>query len=303
MRTKKDATITRQVDATSQDVGGHMCAEGAEDQIHYIDVNAVRINSPLHYDAWQKGLKNHPDNQYVNYLLKGIKSGVSIGYDANAPRDSHVHPNWPSVNKYHEHVQESIQKDIFRGRKLGPWSHPPTQNFVGSPMGAFEKKHSSGKYRVIHDLSWPPGHSVNSYITEDCSVQYITIDDIAQKVKSFGVKGVKMAKLDLADAYKHIIVRKEDIELLGSTFCTVSKSGEVMKQYYMEVVLPFGLKSSAKIFTDYADGLQYIMYENGVTVTDHYLDDYFTCGHPDSMECETYLVIMVCTCNQLGLGV
>ena len=54
----------------------------------------------------------------------------------------------------------------------------------------------------------------------------------------------------------------------------------------MDRTLPFGLKSSARYFNMYADGLQYAMTGNGVSVVEHYLDDFFTCGDGDSMECE-----------------
>ena len=63
-------------------------------------------------------------------------------------------------------------------------------------MGVFLKKRSPRKIRVIHDLSWPPGESVNDHIFEDCSVHYITMDKIASLVKHCG-SGCFMAKLDL----------------------------------------------------------------------------------------------------------
>ena len=39
----------------------------------------------------------------------------------------------------------------------------PLSEFCGvTLMGALPKKHSMGKYSVIHDLSWPSGHSHNN---------------------------------------------------------------------------------------------------------------------------------------------
>ena len=84
-------------------------------------------------------------------------------------------------------------------------------------MGAFRKR-SSAKYRVIYDLSWPPHSSVNRFIPkEDFSLKYITIQDIVRRVSQCG-NGSYTAKLDLAEAFKQILVRPYDWELLGFTF-------------------------------------------------------------------------------------
>ena len=65
-----------------------------------------------------------------------------------------------------------------------------------------------------------------------------------------------------------------------------------MRHYYIDMVLPLGLRSSPKLFNMFADGLEYIMKSRGVTVPEHYLDDYFTAGPPGSRECEINLQMM-----------
>ena len=73
-----------------------------------------------------------------------------------------------------------------------------------------------------------------------------------------------MAKLDLADAFKHILVRPEDWPLLCSSWDTVQADGSVLRQYYVDLFLPFGLCSSPAIFNHYADALEFAMWANGV---------------------------------------
>jgi hypothetical protein len=153
--------------------------------------------------------------------------------------------------------------------------------------------------RIIHDFSWPPKESVNAHIRgELCSVKYVTVEDAARMIKKAG-KGALMCKLDLADAYKNIRVRKEDWHYLGTTW--KNKLGDV--EYYIDTVLPFGLRFSATQFTILADGLEYCMYQNGVSSAIHYLDDFFSCGKAGTLECETNLRSMVHTCNELGMPV
>ena len=293
---KKDATISKQEIVSSIVVNGPTFAENAKDQILSQNVNCV-----LKLDAWEYELRHHPDTTFRNFIIDGIINGVNIGHNGDSHRTNLVN-NWPSAKKHHDAVTAVIHRDLSRGRKVGPY-HTPPENFVSSPLGAFEKKRTKGKYRVIHDLSWPPGQSVNESISMlDCSVYYVTIDDIVDRVKSFGVRGVKMSKLDLEDAYKHIFVRMEDRHLLGLVWDIQTLDGNVHREYFMDTTLPFGLKSSAMLFNKYADALQYVMINNGATIVEHYLDDYFTCGAPTSMECEVNLVITSYVCKLLGFG-
>ena len=206
--------------------------------------HVISAKSPLNLAAIETSLSDHPDKEYVSKILTYIKQGVPIGYEG--PRETRVSKNWPSAKLYAAAVEASLAKDVSKGRKAGPFMFPPFSTFVGSPMGAFPKKRSVNKYRVIHDLSWPPGHSVNDFITEDCSLEYINMDTIAKLVKQCGT-GSLLAKLDLEDAYKHILVRPQDWDLLGSTWLETDKNGVGHIVYYVDTVLPFGLRSAPKI--------------------------------------------------------
>jgi hypothetical protein len=168
----KGATITKQTEAvTSQDVFEHMCVDRAKDRNLSVNVRDVPVQTPLNYDAGRYALRHHTDPEYVSFILDGIQNGVNIGHEGHTTPV--ISDNWPSAYTFRDVVETSIHTDIQRGRKLGPYDTPPLpETFVGSPMGAFEKKHSTGKYRIIHDLSWPPGNSVNENITIDCSVHY-----------------------------------------------------------------------------------------------------------------------------------
>jgi len=83
-------------------------------------------------------------------------------------------------------------------------------------MGAVPKKRSMPlKWRVINDLSWPAGHSVNDGIPKELfSCSYDTMDMAIIHLKRAG-KGALMSKLSLSDAFRHILVHPDDWELLG----------------------------------------------------------------------------------------
>ena len=69
------------------------------------------------------------------------------------------------------------------GAMLGPFKGPPINQLHMSPFMTREKS-SSDKRRVIIDLSWPKGQSVNSgvasdqYLDVEFVLTYLSIDNI-----------------------------------------------------------------------------------------------------------------------------
>ena len=111
------------------------------------------------------------------------------------------------------------------------------------------------------------------------------------------------AKLNLADAFKHILVRSQDWHLLGSSLDLQQPNESTVCLCYMDLFLPFGLHSYPALFNKYADVLQYDMQVNQVGDLLYYLDDYFTVGLPDSSVCANNIVTMIATCEELGFTI
>ena len=231
-------------------------------------VPAAPVRSPLDLEFWSRELADHPDRKFVDRLLTQITDGISIGYQGNEfPYSS---PNWPSAYKYRESVRSNILSNAAKGRLDGPFDTPPHPHFRISPLGAFPKKRSS-KIRVIHDLSWPPGKSINECINKyDYAFSSSTIADAVDRCLKY--KTPFMVKADITDAYMHCMIRPEERHLLGFAWDTGEKT-----EFWQYAVLPFGMSSSPKLFNDYADALNYIMIKNGASRdTVHYLDDFWS---------------------------
>ena len=122
------------------------------------------------------------------------------------------------------------------------------------------------------------------------------------KVYDYG-RGALMSKLDLADAYKHVLVHPDDWDLLGCTWNHHHTDGTSTTEYFVDLMLPFGLRSSAKLFTDVADALKWCMLYLGTSDVDHYLDDYITIGPAGTPVCADNLTIMLDTCKYVGFAV
>ena len=165
--------------------------------------------SPLHLDNFCKYLANHPDQAWCSKLLKGIKQGMDIGFEGE--RTSIISDNWKSTLELPEVIAEYLANEVAAGCKAGPFTQPPFLDFIGSPMGIVAKKHSFHvKYRIIHDLSWPPQDSVSNHINPDAfRCFYGSFNDVVALIIKHGV-GTLSAKLDLAESFKYILVRSHD---------------------------------------------------------------------------------------------
>ena len=97
---------------------------------------------------------------------------------------------------------------------------------------------------MILDLSSPAGYSVNDGIPKDTfSVQYMQVDDIINAVVELG-RGALIAKFDIQNAYRIVPIHPDDRHLLGMQW---------RDQFYVDMTLPFGLRSAPYIFTSIAD--------------------------------------------------
>ncbi|MEE8386052.1 MAG: reverse transcriptase domain-containing protein, partial [Dehalococcoidia bacterium] len=245
--------------------------------------------------AFSHHLAHHPDITFAARVLSYLTEGARIGY--TGPRAPRCKPNWPSFYDHIDAARDCIDRDVAHGAKAGPYAHPPFATFVGSPMGAFLKRHSN-KLRVIHDLSYPAGSSVNDFIEPaDYTVQYGSFDSFVERLSLLG-PGALMAKLDLENAYRQVLVHPDDWDLLGSS---ITVKGET--HYYVDTTLPFGLRSAPLIFNEVADALAFIMRRLGITFVDHYLDDFFTLGPPDSPVCADNRQVMLDACRITGFPV
>ena len=140
-----------------------------------------------------------------------------IGFEGE--RTSIISDNWKSTLEHPGVIAEYLANEAGEGHKAGPFTHPPFINFVGSPMGIVTKKCSFPvKYRIIYNLSWPPQDSVNDHINPDAfGCFYGSFDDVVALVIKHGV-GPLPVKLNLADTFKHILIRSQDWPLLGSSW-------------------------------------------------------------------------------------
>ena len=74
------------------------------------------------------------------------------------------------------------------------------------------------------------------------------------------------------------------------------------RKFFVDLVLPFGLRSAPFIFLSVAELVEWILRHN-YSIRDllHYLDDYITAGPPESPDCARNLAVASSVCQRLGL--
>ena len=232
----------------------------------------------------------HPDKQFASYILEGIANGFRIGFSHANHSCTPAKHNHPSANEHPAVISEGLTTEVHNGRLAGPFN-PADYPYVHiSSLGAVPKKHSD-KWRLILDLSHPPGSSVNDGISKPlCSLTYMRVQDAVRKILEFG-QGCYLAKIDIESAFRNVPVHPHDRQLLGMIW---------NQQLYIDTVLPFGLRSAPKIFNAVASALQWIAIQRGVSYLDHFLDDFLTAAATES-KCLFNLTVLIDTCRILNL--
>lgn len=223
-------------------------------------------------------------------ILRGIVAGVPIEYNGNRSINRTCR-NLRSATEdgAEEKVSAIIAADVAAGKKAGPFDAQPFPAFSASPIGAVPKK--NGKIRVIHHLSYPfGGDSINAETVDEYQ-ELGRFDEAAKAIRALG-PGCLLIKLDVEAAYKQVPVRREDWPLLGFMW---------QGKWYYERTLPFGLKSSCRLWELYATALHhFFVHTIGIEHVVHYIDDFlFVVAVGPSAQAQ--LTAALALCARLGV--
>ena len=179
--------------------------------------------------------------------------------------------------------------EVDQGHVIGPFDTPPFEVYRVNPIGVATGKYS-GKKRLIVDLSAPhddPLHdSLNGLIDkEEFSLTYVKIDDAIKAIKSAG-QGAWLNKADIVQAFKLIPIQGCLWPYYGVKW---------QEKYYFYTRLPFGSRSSPKLFDYLSQAVCWIAVHNyGIECILHLLDDFLTVEPPTAQpECTMALLTLI----------
>lgn len=227
-------------------------------------------------------------------LIRGFNSGFIIPSSILGDPEKHGYINHKTIDLNLECARKKIETELQKGRISGPFTNPPFENLVCSPLGLVPKK-TPGEFRLIHDLSFPKGNSVNSHIDPFYSaVQYEVLDNCVELIQNIG-RGCLVAKADLLDAFRIIPVAPSSYHYLGFKW---------KGNFYFDKCLPMGCSISCQTFESLSQALQWILVNKlSVHHTSHILDDFIFFGKPNTTECRKYLHSFLSMAEEINLPV
>ena len=262
-------------------------SEGSKSRVLW---GAEKVVTPLIWHRWEKDLEEHPDREWVEYLVKGIKGGFRLGHDQNKVALMERGGSMYEAAQHREIINKYLEKEVRNERV---WRvEQDTEGIQCSPFGVIPKKGKPGRWRLIVNLSAPEGHSTNDGIDRELSsVAYTSVDDVIRRVLAVG-KGALIAKADVKAPYRNVPVHPRDRWLLGMRWEGVT---------YVDGTLPFGLRSAPLLFTAVGDAIEWIATQRGAIWLRHYIDDFVAVGRKGTDECAESMAVFKETCQRLGM--
>ena len=238
----------------------------------------------LHQEVWDKGYPNrwgarwpvktkwnlalfeellcdYEDKEVIEWMKYGWPSGrlPALG-DPGISNSNHK-----GATEYPAALRQYIEKEKGHGAVMGPYARIPFQGKVGiAPLSTRPKKDSQER-RVILDLSFPRGNSVNDGMTKDtylgfeAKLTFPKVDDFAFRIFTLG-HNCMMFKVDLSQYFRQLPLDPGDYSLIGYII-----EGEI----YFDKVLPMGMRSAPYIAQRVTNAIAYIHRQ-----LQYYVDDF-----------------------------
>jgi hypothetical protein len=245
--------------------------------------------SPVIASKLDKFLRGYP-------LRKNIIDGFTFGFPLHFDgADTNLHSrNSSSATSNPEHVEAKLQTEVALGRIAGPFHSPPLDNFKSSPL-ALREKHDSGRYRLLHNLSFPyDDRAVNFNIPRVFStVHYASLATAITHIQDLS-PGVFLAKSDISDAFRLIPLHPSNYHLTGFQW---------RNSYWVDLCLPMGCASSCQTFESFSSALAWILTNKlGVGRMVKVLDDFLFLANTES-DCRKHLNSFLTLCREVGVPV
>ena len=232
----------------------------------------IEIPSDLNILLWEEVLCGFRDYQPIYFLKYGFPLDMHNSLDFEP---STMTTNHSTAIQHPKCIPNYLDVVISHKAIMGPYKTPPITDLHCSPMLSRPKGGSTNR-RVIVDLSWPLGKSVNdnvcsnSYMGTMFKLKFPTVDDIVDRVKQLNGKCL-LYKLDLQRAFRHLKLDPRDINKTGLQF---------LGNFYIDTAVPFGYRHGSVFMHRVSDSLRCIMHKKGYFIT-NFIDDLIGCDPPE----------------------
>ena len=179
--------------------------------------------------------------------------------------------NHKSANCRPEGVNKYFQVETSKQAMLSLFNEQPFETMHFSPLMAHDKLDGGGGgVRVIVDLSWPLGQSVNSCVTPNTfdnvefKLKYPTIDLLVEKINALGPNAL-LYKIGLERASRNLRMDPFDYPVLGLKW---------QDNILVDFGVPFGFAAAAASCQSSTDLVTWKPAQNKTWIM-NYLDDFW----------------------------
>ncbi len=196
----------------------------------------IRVPSDLNIENWYKYKSILSEPEVIDYL----EFGFPLGFDYTH-HPIPTHKNHKSALDYASYIDSYLRKEVEYKAMAGPFDKLPFTWGMVSPFMSGDKNEGTDR-RVIVDLSYPPGNSVNdgiardSYLGTDFKLQLPTALSLRDAIRVTG-PGTVLWSTDLERAYRQLRLEPLDYPLMGLMW---------REKYYFDLSIAFGGRNGAK---------------------------------------------------------
>ena len=222
----------------------------------------IPIVSGLNIKMWEKYLQDYPDDRLIQYIKFGFPLSIQ---DRSQLHNTNV-CNHYSALQYPTDIQKYLHKEIELGAMLGPQDSVDHPEYHCSPLMSRPKE--GDNRRVILDLSYPRGQSLNDHVSKDrfdgnlFALKLPSIDNVVQDIIDT-VNDPVLFKVDVARAFRNLPVDPADTLKFGL---------KINNQYFLDKSVAFGWIHGTASYQLISDAVAYIMRDQ--TKLHCYIDDY-----------------------------
>ena len=147
---------------------------------------AATVTTPFNINGWQTQWMEYPNKLLATFFISGLTQGFWIGFNQLPDMLKSTWRNLDGTLQHPEVVDEYLTAEIAQHRVAGPFIKSTFPRAHVSRLWVIPKNHNPNKWRLIVDLSHPPGHSVNDGIPKDlCGLTYITTDTSIEHILNY----------------------------------------------------------------------------------------------------------------------
>ena len=257
--------------------------------LYFENFDLTEVVTPVKATLFAKMLEEsgYPEEE-INFLYHGFKEGFDLCYEGPQVRQSESQ-NIPFMIGNEVILWNKLMKEVQLKRVAGPYSKPPFENFIQSPIGLIPKVSGDGTRLIFHlsyDFKRDKLKSVNYYTPKDkCSVKYRDLDyavqtflelveedqpDSCDQNKKRDKRSWKTKFKDHKKTNRTIFSGKSDMKsalrLLGLlpkcwAWLIMRAKNPITDEwcYFVDKCLPFGVSISCALFQCFSNALCHLM--------------------------------------------